>query len=159
MTTSSSLLNKSDEKLLLSGEWLNDTHINLAQQLLSQQFPNLSGLHSTLLLPQAEQVVLAGARALQIIHTLGNYWIVASTIGFRPGKVKIFHSLYKSIDFAKMSLIPTIFGSEITTIHLEDSNKAVVIVAFSLLLCLHCIGTWIGIQATNNETSLVRTFL
>ena len=123
VTASSSPLSKADEKLLLNGDWLNDTHMNLAQQLLSKQFPNLCGLHSTLLLPQAKQVVPAGARALQIIHTRGNHWIVASTIGCQPGEVKIFDSLYKSIDLATMTLISTIFGNEITTVHLEESQQ------------------------------------
>ena len=87
------LLNKADKKLLLDGEWLNDIHINLAQRLLSKQFPQLSGLCSTLLLPQAKQLVPAGTSALQIIHTRGNNWIVASTIGCQPGEVKLFDSM------------------------------------------------------------------
>ena len=121
MSASSSLLNKTDEKLLLNGEWLNDTNMNLAQQLLSKQFPNFSGLHSTLLLPQAKQVVPACARALQIIHTRGNHWIVASKIGCQPGEVKIFDLLCMSIDLTTMALISTVFGKEITTVHLEES--------------------------------------
>ena len=123
VAVSSSLLNKTDEKLLLDGDWLNDNHINLAQQLLSKQFPNLSGLSSTLLLPQAKQVVPADARALQIIHTRGNHWIVSSAIGCQPGEVKIFDSLYKSIDLETMVLISMIFRKEITTVHLEESQQ------------------------------------
>ena len=121
--TPNCLLNEKDQKLLLEGGWLSDIHVNLAQRLLSKQFPKLSGLESTLLLPQAKQIIPAGTSALQIIHSRGNHWIVASTIGCQPGEIKIFDSLYKSIDLATITLISTIFRKEITTLHLEDSQQ------------------------------------
>ena len=57
------LLNTEDKAGFISGQQLNDEHINFAQKLLKAQFPCLNGLRSTLLqshkklLPESEQVV------------------------------------------------------------------------------------------------------
>ena len=66
------LLSTEDKAGIISGQQLNDEHINFAQKLLKAQFPCLNGLHSTLLqshkqsLPESERVV-------QIVHCRGNH--------------------------------------------------------------------------------------
>ena len=56
------LLSMENEELILKGEWLINIHINIAQQLLHQQFPNCLGCilrwfcHQQGLLYQLEQV-------------------------------------------------------------------------------------------------------
>ena len=62
------------------GGWLNDNHINLAQELLKRQFKNLSGFQSTLLLTKLKEP-LPSTGAVQVLHSRGNHWIVASTVG------------------------------------------------------------------------------
>ena len=111
------LLSMENEELLLKGGWLTDIHINIAQQLLSQQFPELLGLHSTLVLSQARNAIPAGAsslqimhtRGLQIMHTRGNHWIVASTIKC-TNKVMIFDTLYTDVHKHTKELIMEMFG-------------------------------------------------
>ena len=74
-------------------------------------FPNLSGLISMLMLSKLKNPIQAGARALQIPHIRANHWIVASTIGCEPGEVRLFDSLYKSIDTETMELVSLCFGN------------------------------------------------
>ena len=75
------LLSQEDKSIILDGKWLSDIHVNVAQQLLKKQFPNLSGLFSTLLLSKLKNPIPACASALQILHIKGIHWIVASTLG------------------------------------------------------------------------------
>ena len=78
-------LSQADKLTILSGGRLNDKHINFAHQILKKQFPNLTGLQSTLLLSRSQQMpTTTTSPYLQIIHTNGNHWIVASTIGCSP---------------------------------------------------------------------------
>ena len=37
-------------------------------------------------------------QGVQIIHSYGNHWIVASTLGCREDEIKIFDSLYTSVN-------------------------------------------------------------
>ena len=70
-----------DRDILGNGECLNDKHINFAQEILKQKFPNIYGLRSTLLHKTELQSVPSCSSFLQIIHSRNCHWIVASTIG------------------------------------------------------------------------------
>ena len=71
------------ESSTVNGDKLSDLHINFAQQLLKKQFPEINGLHSTLL--QSKAVVTESSKPtvnnLQIVHDRGDHWIVAFNIG------------------------------------------------------------------------------
>ena len=103
--------------LITCGDELNDKHIAFAQAILKKQHIKLSGLQSSLMLPKQITPVTA-SDALQILHGRGNHWIVIRTIGCCPGSVKVFDSLYSSIDQATLLLIsyPT---------HSSERSKAV----------------------------------
>ena len=116
------LLSQDDKRIILDGKWLSDTHVNVAQQLLKKQFPNLLGLFSTLLLSKLKNPIPAGASTLQILHIRGNHCIVASTIGCQPGEVRLFDSLYKSIDTTTMALVSLVFGKDVS-VSLEPSQQ------------------------------------
>jgi Ulp1 family protease len=94
------------------GDWLNDNYINLAQELLRRQFNNLLGLMSTLFLTKLKEP-LPIIDAVQVLHTRGNHWIVASTIGCSVGEVNVFDSLYSSVDAATLNLLKQLFGVHI----------------------------------------------
>ena len=64
--------------LLTFGCQLNDKHINLAQKLLRNQFPNIEGLASTLTQTKGNQGKIASG--MQIIFCHGNHWITASNV-------------------------------------------------------------------------------
>ena len=107
------LLNQEDKSIILDGKWLSDIHVNVAHQLLKKQFPNLSGLFSMLLLSKLKNPIPACESALQILHIKGNHWIVTSTNGCQLGEVKLFDSLYRSIDTETIALVSLIFGKDI----------------------------------------------
>ena len=88
-------LSQFDKKALCDGKRLNDNHINFAQGLLRKQFPSIDGLKLTLLRTKQQTKIKHG---LQIIHSRGNHWIVASTLGCYKDEVKLFDSLYASVD-------------------------------------------------------------
>ena len=83
------LLSTEDKAGIISGQQLNDKHINFAQKLLKAQFPCLNGLRSTLLqshkqsLPESEQVV-------QIVHSCGNHWIAVSSLNSSDRTVNVY---------------------------------------------------------------------
>ena len=98
MQTSSSL-QRTPLKLffetLLSGEWLEDTHIDGAQALLHVQFPEISGLQSVRYLAPGSGGSVAGTPAqdyIQILNT-GGHWVCSSSIGLPRGTVQLYDSL------------------------------------------------------------------
>jgi len=104
-------LTMSDRDSVLRGERLDDMVINVAQKLLKSQFPKIKGLNSTLLQGKKISSVFHKNK-VQIIHSRGDHWIVAATVGVEKGnQVKVFDSLYESIDDGTCKVISNIFGS------------------------------------------------
>ena len=99
-----------DKKSILEGEMLNDEHVNFAQQLLKAQFSSLNGLRSTLL-QSKKQPLSECSQALQIIHSRGNHWIAASTVSISDGTVRVYDSVYDTLDEDTKSIISAIFHS------------------------------------------------
>lgn len=113
------------EKVIMSEE-LTDVHINIAQNLLKKQFPNLSGLQCTLL--QAKETSTIDIKAnnmLQIIHCLDrHHWIVATTIGSGKNQIKIFDSIFRNVDSQTKKVLSNLFGCLSTlTIKVVNSQK------------------------------------
>ena len=82
------------------GEKLNDRHIDVAQGFLKQQFPGISGLQSPLL-QKKKQPKADCQQQIQIIHSRGNHWIVASMVLAEDGQVKVYNSIYRILLIAK----------------------------------------------------------
>ena len=85
-------LSDADVERIIMGQELTDVHINTAQHLLKEQFPNLSGLQCTLL--QAKETSKIDTKAtnkiLQIVHCLDrHHWVVATTIGSKKNEILI----------------------------------------------------------------------
>ena len=72
---------------------LSDLHINLAQDILKKQFPNLNGLQCTLYQTKKQQGRnVEHNNQLQIIHCHSrNHWIATSTVGCNQG---VYDSVY-----------------------------------------------------------------
>ena len=85
-----------DSEHIIMGEELTDTEINLAQQLLKKQFPNLNGFKSTLLQDKRYALTEKDVRnKVQIIYCKGRrHWVVASTVNSSIGQVKVYDSLF-----------------------------------------------------------------
>ena len=127
-------LTEADRDIITSGEKLNDKHINFAQEILKRQFRKLQGLQSTLCLSKL-RAPLPATGTLQIIHSRGNHWIVASTVACSAGEVMVYDSLYSGLDQPTMELILQLFGSDvIVSLH---SNLVAKTVEYLRLLCVH----------------------
>lgn len=103
-------LKSSEKSLLLGDDELNDKIINAAQKMLINQFPSLQGLRSTLV-----QYYLGfwKEKYLQIIHSRSSHWITVTTIGCQRGELKVYDSLYNSVDDATKQRIETTFATKV----------------------------------------------
>ena len=62
---------------------------------------------------------------MQIIHSLGNHWIVATNIGCAP-KFQVFDTLYSSVDKATTKFLTNLFGPSIIQMRDRMELKTVV---------------------------------
>ena len=71
--------------------------------------------HSAYSAEQAEGAITCYrySGTLQVLHSRGNHWIVASTLGCSAGEVSVFDSLYPSVDEGTLSLLKQLFGVHI----------------------------------------------
>ena len=86
-----------DKHELVSGK-LNDRHMNYAQRILHNQFPDTEGLGHTLL--QKKKPPKKIKSGLQIIHDRGDHWIVASNIGCNSNvvRVHVYDSVFTAVE-------------------------------------------------------------
>ena len=115
------VLTNDDRRILATGQKLTDQHINYAQTLLRLQFPNVNGLQSTLY--QSRSKGFKANSTLQVIHSRGNHWVVASTIQCVPGEVKVFDSVYTSLDDGTNQTIQRMFGCYTSPLRVTVVNK------------------------------------
>ena len=94
---------------IISGDKLNDKHVNFAQMLIKQHFKHLEGLKYPVVLSTLEPFPTT-TNVPQIMHTRENHWIVASIIRCAEGKINIYDSLYGSVEASTASLIGKLFG-------------------------------------------------
>ena len=104
---------------IIMGHELSDIHINLAQNLLKSQFPQLKGLQSTLLQGKKSKQAFTDdeiKNKLQIIHCYDrHHWIVATTVTCEQGQVYAFDSLFKTLDDETKATICRLFRSSATS--------------------------------------------
>ena len=108
-----------DRCIITSGDLLSDKYIDFAQALLRKHHKELTGLNSALLLANHRNIA-SSAPSLQILHTRGNHWIVATTLRYPIGSPKVFDSLYASIDLPTQRLLSSLYGS---AVKVEDGPK------------------------------------
>jgi len=73
-----SVLTEEDKTDLLSGEGLTDKHIDAAQELLHQQYPEISGFQRCVLQCTKTYHVQSGKKFVQILHVNANHWKLAT---------------------------------------------------------------------------------
>ena len=103
-------LTLNDRDAIIGGEKLNDLVINFAQKVLKMQFPGVKGFQSTLLQEKKGKGTFHVDK-VQIIHSHGNHWIVATTIEAISYDVKVYDSVFDDVDDHTALLIRNIFGS------------------------------------------------
>ena len=101
-----------DVERIIMGHELSDLEINLAQQLLKQQFTKLNGLQSTLL--QQKVPVLGPMEGLQnkvqlIFCKERKHWVVATTINCDKNEVVVYDSLFAFLDKESIQVVENLF--------------------------------------------------
>ena len=103
---------REDQHHIESGKKLNDLLINIAQEILKKQFPDIRGLNNTLLQKKKSLKRQTDTQKIQIIHSRGDHWIVASTTFAEEGEVKVYDSVYRTLDQGTKDIISNLFESE-----------------------------------------------
>ena len=85
------------KEIILNGSMLYDAIINAAQFLLKEQFLNVLGLQSTLLLENPATRHGHDKVHAQIIFDIGNHWITASNTFAKKGEILVYDSMYIKI--------------------------------------------------------------
>ncbi len=99
--------------LLSTTAWMTDPIINAAQNLLREQYPNVSGLQNVNL-GQVMVFVPQEGEFLQILNTGHNHWITISTIGLKHPVIRVFDSL--------RGRLPTLAKAQIASLLCTQSN-------------------------------------
>ena len=122
------VLTKQHKTILYGGSLLDDIHIGAAQFMISTQFPTIGGLQNTVLLvpSRVKQIKPLTTSSLQILHVAGTvgHWIVLSTIDCSNHEVKIYDSLYNSINEDTQIVIAALLKSKCFHISMHMMNMA-----------------------------------
>ena len=115
------------DSVLMTGEMLSDIHINFAQSLLKRQFPNLRGFQSTLYQQKEAQCCNSEVwnDQLQIVHSRGDHWIAASSIGCVNGGVNVYDSFYTALDETTERVLCKLFYTSTPNIKMLSMQKQV----------------------------------
>ena len=90
------------------GDELSNGIINHAQQLLTMKHPKVGGLRLTLYKGEFQEI----ESNVQIVHyPTRHYWINATTLNCKAGKVKIFDSLFTFCDKETIGIIYDFYQS------------------------------------------------
>ena len=109
----------SEQKVILQRRlWLDDVIINAAQNLLHQQFPNISGLQSTILASAHKGKTLDGG-AVQILHIRSNHW-VCFAVNEDKSIVQLYDSKYSTIPLSVCDAIIELIHTENETVTIKS---------------------------------------
>lgn len=83
-----------------SPDWLDDTIMDKAMEMIKKSFPNIKGLQETCVASVHGQHGLnrQPGNFLQIINTQGNHWILLSNMGWDHHHVRVFDSCYRKLN-------------------------------------------------------------
>lgn len=106
-------LNDDDIQHIIMGEKLTQDHIYLGQQLIKRQFPNISGLQSTLL-QEKSKLIPSDNNTLQVVHCrTRDHWIAAATnfLNYGSHEVAIYDSVFRTLDKETEEVLNSLFQS------------------------------------------------
>lgn len=110
-------LSDEQNKILMDGDWLNDIHINLAQALLKEKFPDCLGLENCGLGSKSHQAFSSlckrSTKFVQIYNYDGNHWITISNYLCKdPNQVHIYDSYFRSLKRDLKKVLANLYGSQ-----------------------------------------------
>jgi len=103
---------------IIMGVELSDLQINMVQNLLKAQFPQLNGLKSTLQQTKPAAVLTEDEmrNKLQIIHCKArHHWIVATTVKCTNNQVLVIDSIFSSLDDETKGTVSQLFQRDTTS--------------------------------------------
>ena len=103
------ILTLADKEHILAGGKLDDRHIDVAQNLLKQQFSEVGGLQSTLLQAKPRKRCEENKKMIQIVHSRGDHWIVTAMVLSTDDRVLVYDSLYRTLDRPTENIISNLF--------------------------------------------------
>ena len=109
------VLTVADKEHILAGGKLDDRHIDVAQNLLKQQFSEVGGLQSTLLQAKPRKQCEQNKKMIQIVHSRGDHWIVAATTLAADDRVLVYDSVYTTLDRPTKNTIFNLFPASTCT--------------------------------------------
>lgn len=89
------------------------------QTSLKLQFPTVDGLHSTIL--QSRGLGNEIKQGLQIVYCRGNHWILATNLSCDVGILRVYDSVYSTIDQETINTLQCMFN--FTRIDMEKFQK------------------------------------
>ena len=156
-------LSNMEKDIIVNGETLSDLHINFAQTVLKQQFRIENGLNSTILQSNVPPH-LKQPPQIQIIHSRGNNWIVASTVFAKEDEVVVYDSICTSIDVDTLGVLKNLF-EETACFYVAKSSKqtggkdcGIFAIATSVLLCHHFDPVCVNFIQANMRQHLLSCF-
>ena len=130
------VLTLADKEHILAGGKLIDCHIDVAQNLLKQQFSEVSGLQSTLLQAKPRKQCEENKKMIQIVHSRGDHWIVAATTLATDDRVLVYNSVYCTLDRPTKNTILNLFLSS-TCAELVQVNRQMGRLDCGVFCCCH----------------------
>ena len=126
LKTSTVMLTMEDKRVLTSGEWLNDQHIQAALTLMKedQDLLPVDGLQDPLL-GENLSFQVCGSEMVQILHSGSSHWITISTVGANHPQVFVYDSLYTSLPFKTKEKICSLICCNEDEITLKYANVQV----------------------------------
>ena len=130
--------------------------------MLKQQFPELASLKSTLL--QTRKHPVEEKEQIQIVHSRGDHWIVASSIHAAGNEVLLYDSVYQTLDATTNSIIvnlfPTLTSAELVEISRQTGGEdcGVFAIAIATALAFHRNPAAITFDQPTMQSHLVECF-
>ena len=104
------LRSTADVERVIMGQTLCNEEIIFSQRLLKSQFPEITGLHSTLLQDKSQVSQESNHNKLQVIHcSERHHWITATIIGCELGVTKVYISMYTTLDKPFIIVLANLF--------------------------------------------------
>ena len=101
-----------------------DVISNAAQVILKEQFPDLLGFQSTLLLKKEQPGYQSEKVYIQIIFDQESHWIVTSNALAKRGQEIVYNSIFNSMDKNTKEIVENLFGPSVTPYLVEGSKQS-----------------------------------
>ena len=119
MKVGQTTLYEADKDTIANGNWLSDSHIHAAQELLTKNHPNISGLQDPILQMTKTFAVQGYCEFVQCLNLGSSHWITVSTVGCSQDIVKIYDSMSLRLSSSIIETIASLLHTKSKAFTLE----------------------------------------